>query len=93
MIFNDEHEALIREGNMRPQVACTYLLNGEWYVTTAFRESSAMVSSPPWYYETFVWKNDRDPEKVELVGDATGLGHIEACKRILKYGEWREEVL
>jgi hypothetical protein len=63
---------------------------GRWQITTCFRPSSVCCSSPPWFYETFVWKFREDFKDRELVGDATRIGHIAAVQRILDIGEWRD---
>ena len=30
-----------------------------YIVSTLYRQSSAMINSPPWYYETLVWEYDK----------------------------------
>ena len=35
----------------------SYVL-GKWNISTAYRESSAAIESPSWYYETIVWEWD-----------------------------------
>lgn len=32
---------------------------GSFFVSTCYRESSAAIESPPWYYETFAWRLDK----------------------------------
>lgn len=87
--FGYHTEQEIREsGDMSRQLACTYLPGG-YHVTTCFRKSSAAVSTPPWYYETFIWKDTGGDER-ELVGESND-GHIAACEVILRYGEWLTE--
>jgi hypothetical protein len=40
----------------------TYLLQ-KYFISTAYRQSSVMMSSPPWYYETIVWEWDEKTRK------------------------------
>lgn len=39
----------------------TYLRAKGYFISTSYRESSVCTNSPPWYFETFVWKwNERE---------------------------------
>ena len=38
-------------------------VRGRFFVSTAYRQSSAMVNSPPWYFETIVWEWDPETKK------------------------------
>ena len=39
----------------------------KFFVSTAYRQSSAAVSSPPWYYETIIWDwDDRKSSRGEM---------------------------
>lgn len=53
------------ERNLEHNLASTIVL-GKWNVSTGWRQSSAMVSPPPWYAETIVWAL-RDGERVAII--------------------------
>lgn len=98
MRFSFEQEQEIRKSDFSKQTACTYLPNG-YHVTTCYRPSSAMYAPNSWHYETFVWKVETgkgdfefaDTKKErELIADATEIGHVKACERILQFEEWKE---
>lgn len=42
-------------------------VKGRYNVSTGFRRSSAAVSSPPWYFETIIWRLDTDRKRAEMV--------------------------
>jgi hypothetical protein len=73
---------------------------GKWLVSTGYRESSAAANSPPWYYETIIWKWDK---KLRQTGDMVGMAdgkytkksalrqHFGACTRLSKGESWQKE--
>ena len=40
----------------------SYVLE-EFFVSTVYRQCSAMIESPPWYYETIVFEWDKETKK------------------------------
>jgi len=45
-----------------------YSVVGDKYVSTIFRQSSAAINDPPWYYETIIW--NYDPENKTMLNIA-----------------------
>lgn len=76
-----------------------YGKHGNFFVSTGYRQSSAMTESPSWYYETFAWKLDENDKRTEWVADHSGAKyqdaaykqHIEVVKQLHEKGEFREE--
>jgi len=72
---------------------------GNFFVSTCYRISSVMVDPPPWYYETFAWKLDKDRHRTDWVADNSGAGtptgafdqHIEVCRQLELKGEFKEK--
>jgi len=66
-------------------------LNERWFVSTAYRVSSAMVASPPWYFETFVWEKVGDDWYGKLIytedsgwfQEKALARHAEICRRLV----------
>jgi hypothetical protein len=60
-----------------PKFLQTYIYNKDktYFVSTAYRQSSAMINTPPWYFETIAWeineKNERE-KMVEMVDSGSG---------------------
>ena len=79
MRFLPEQEREIRKSGRSKQLACTYV--GDHHVTTAYRESPMADPSPPWYYETIIWKNDEDDRHIIDMGS---YGHVEGCLKVLR---------
>lgn len=70
---------------------------GNFFVSTCYRRSSAMLNPDSWYYETFAWKLDGE-KRIDWVADNSGAiyekgayeQHIEVIKQLNltgKYGE------
>lgn len=61
----------------------------QWYVSTVWRQSSAMFAGDRYYYETLVWRWDSERrERRELIHEAEGLDtHFDICQKLLKGGE------
>lgn len=66
-------------------------VNENWFVSTAYRVSSAMVESPPWYFETMVWEKVGDDFQGKLIySEDSGRtqkialrNHAEICRRLV----------
>jgi hypothetical protein len=70
----------------------SYVLN-QWFVSTAYRQSSAAIESPPWYYETIIWEWDSATMKrgdiINVLDGAYGYKaalkkHFGVCQRLAK---------
>ena len=62
-------------------------IQGDIIVSTGYRESSANVSFPPWFYETYIFRQPKTPgEEREFLGDATGIDHFKVCQWIINNG-------
>ena len=49
-----------------------YTDKGNYFISTIYRRSSAMLNPDGWYYETFAWRlNDKD-ERTDWVEDNSG---------------------
>lgn len=48
---------------------------GEFFVSTIYRRSSAMLAPDMWYYETFGWKTDAEGER-HIIADNSGAPHV-----------------
>ena len=59
----------------------SYVLD-KFFVSTAYRQSSAAVSNPPWYYETIIWEWDKETNKLGCLLNTidSGSGAIQATK-------------
>lgn len=70
--------------------------HGNFFVSTCYRQSSAAVNSPPWFYETFAWKLDSEDKRTDWVADNSGSRykrkayeqHIEVCKQLDETGKF-----
>lgn len=54
----------------------TYLRDLGYYVSTGYRQSSAMLAPDHWYYETMVWvwsEEKRETDKLVYMTDSTSL--------------------
>ena len=66
-------------------------LNENWLVSTAYRVTSALVNSPPWYYETFVWEKVGDDwQRKFIYSEDSGRSqeqalerHAEICRKLV----------
>jgi len=71
---------------------------GDFFVSTCYRQSSAMLNPDAWYFETFAWKLDKDKKRTEWVADNSGSSyeegaikqHMEVCLQLHKTGEFKE---
>lgn len=74
-----------------------YSDHGNFFVSTCYRESSAMIS-PAWYYETFAWRLDENKKRTDWIADNSGASYVEAaydqhfevCKQLYRKGEFKE---
>lgn len=103
---NINHEARVNGGEMSEEtnkahpLIQTYLRKKGFFVSTAYRESSAMLAPNLWYYETLVWAyvNATKQTGKLLYSEDSGSGENTAYKshaRIvekLSSGESLEEV-
>jgi len=72
---------------------------GNFFVSTCYRMSSAMVDPAPWYYETYAWKLDKDRHRTDWVVEFGGVDdidcafdeHIEICRQLELKGKFEEE--
>ena len=70
----------------------TYLqtyIKRKYFISTIYRESSAFVAVPPWYYETFVWPLDDKGERGDYIDETDSMKdefkhHFEVVKKYLK---------
>jgi hypothetical protein len=60
------------------QLMCTYL-KGKYFISTIYRESSAMIQDC-WYFETMVWEwNDKTRERGSIIEmDDSGISEEQA---------------
>ena len=71
---------------------------GEFFVSTCYRRSSAMLNTDSWYYETFAWRLNEANEQTDWVADNSGASylkkgleqHNEVCKQLQTTGEYVE---
>jgi len=72
---------------------------GNFFVSTCYRKSSAMLSPNIWYFETFAWRlNEMNKRTDWVVEEGGGAGliealelHFEVCKQLLEKGEYKKE--
>ena len=80
------------EGGYTPALIQSYL-SGRWFVSTMYRQSSAMIEPPAnWYFETIVWEWDSKTKqrgKMVSVDDSGSsqeqamMSHINICGELL----------
>ena len=72
----------------------------KFFISTCYRMSSVMIDPPPWYYETFAWKLDKDNHRGKrIIADNSGGGtkdgafeqHFEVCRQLELKGEFKGE--
>ena len=71
---------------------------GNFFISTIYRMSSAMLEVDSWYYETFAWRLDKDKHRTDWVADNSGAGtvsgafdqHFEVCRQLELHGEYKE---
>ena len=51
----------------------SYVLE-KFFVSTAYRQCSAMIESPPWYYETIVFEWDKETKNTGRMLDSFDSG-------------------
>ncbi len=65
----------------------------KWMVSTVYRQSSAAVYNPPWYYETIIWEwNPITKERGVMVAvkdsgafpDRASKNHFAICMTLMK---------
>lgn len=72
---------------------------GNFFVSTIHRKSSSDRDPFGWYYETLVWKLDKDNHRTDMVVQAGRIegksiafqDHIEICEQLELKGEYKEE--
>lgn len=57
-----------------------YTKDKAFFVSTIYRESSAAVNSPPWYYEIYGWELNDDNSKGEWIIEESAGNLPEALK-------------
>jgi hypothetical protein len=77
----------------------SYVLE-KWNVSTIHRESSVMISSPPWYYETIVWEWDKEARRRGKMlyqfdhgnsPECASRKHAECCGQLVTTGAIKED--
>ena len=71
---------------------------GQFFVSTAYRKSSAALNPDGWYYETFAWRVE-NKERTDWIADNSGAyflekaieQHNEVCKQLLLNGKFKEQ--
>ena len=67
----------------------------EYFVSTVYRESSTSAETPIWYYETIVWKWNKETKTRGKMVDMEDSGfsplmaiinHCEICKELITKG-------
>lgn len=82
-----EQENEIREAGGSSSKCILAIYVGDLQLTTCYRESSICSSSPPWFYETFVWRTYPGTDKErDLIGDVTPQDPFDVARRILQEG-------
>jgi hypothetical protein len=86
---------------MITKVAQSYIYYEDklFYISTINRQSSAMITDPPWYTETFVWELDpNNPTNVgDLVHESSSnfmndiTSHFETCMQFFENGKANKE--
>jgi hypothetical protein len=69
---------------------------GNFFVSTCYRRSSALLNPDAWYYETFAWKLDDKSKRTDWVADNSGAistkraaeQHFEVCRQLLETGKF-----
>jgi hypothetical protein len=57
-----------------------YTDDGNFFISTAYRKSSAERNPDGWYYETFAWiLNEETNEKTVFVADNSGAGSVQGA--------------
>lgn len=70
----------------------TYHKDKVFFISTIYRQSSAMCNNPPWYYETLVWEWDTEKRcrKEEILSEHNSSSpnrHFEICQMYYKHGK------
>jgi len=67
-----------------------YTKKGNYFVSTIYRMSSAMMSPSPWYYETLGWTlKDKDEKDRLFIQEASNFpegaikNHYEQCQKLI----------
>lgn len=77
-----------------------YTAFGDFFVSTIYRQSTALVETPPWFYETLAWKLDKQRIKEKQVADNSGAmdsdeafgRHQDVCKALYRQGYFEKDV-
>lgn len=51
---------MIEPDSKTSKSVCWCIVDGKWVVSMIYRQSSACVNSPPWYYEIMVWEYTKE---------------------------------
>lgn len=70
---------------------------GEFFVSTIYRQSSAVAAPDMWYYETFGWKTDAEGER-HIIADNSGSPfvrgaieqHMEVINQLMEKGKFEQ---
>jgi len=89
------------EDNTSKKFLQSYLFTnyGNFFISTIYRISSVMMDPPPWYYETFAWRLDKNKHRTDWVADNSGAGtptgafeqHFEVCRQLELNGKYKED--
>lgn len=86
-LLTTEQEDAIREAGGPSSKCILAIYIGDIQLTTCYRQSSVRCGSPPWFYETFVWRTYKDTDKKrDLIGDVTPRDPFEVARQILQEG-------
>lgn len=75
---------------------------GNFFISTCYRRSSAMLNPDGWYYETFAWKLKEEKEReLKIIADNSGAiskkgainQHMEVVKQLEEKGHFEEVVI
>ena len=93
-------EVVMKDKNRQVMRTDLFTEFGQFFVSTAYRRSSAALNPDGWYYETFGWKVENN-KRTDWVADHSGASflkmaikqHNEVCKQLLLNGKFREGAL
>ena len=64
-----------------------YSESGNFFISTCYRRSSAMLNPDGWYYETLVWELNDKNERGKIVDENSAMSLKEAIKKHYNYCE------
>lgn len=56
-------------------------LVGDKYISTIYRQSSACINNPPWYYETMIWHYDPENKKMLSIAHIIASSNIRTARK------------